>query len=472
VRPDLVEAVPLDKQGCVSLTADALGALLGLLQQHRLADALGLEPGTPQDTAAEQVLAAVGLGTDAGAGSSSSSSGDGVKPYYNFTPIDTGVPDQESGRLVGVSAADAELNSLLGDMADKVTPAQYQAKGTAVLKAHIKGLGKAAKAAQRAGRAADAGALHFLAAVLRTQLSGAVGQVAVHDLLTQVLVLLGGEGTGTRGHLDPAAALTFAYALLQARQQEQPDEPVADWLFISPAVFRQLHMLRKLLWTLQDIQLDRAVKSAKQALEAPEAAKAAAGKQGKGSRKSKAQLAAAAALEQAEADRRAFATRLKQQEAREEQRQRQRQQRRLRRRASVDPAAAAAAAGGAAEAPAGSEEDCLTAEEQRWLTSLLLFSSLDSDEMLWVHLELGPKYSLMLSQGPGQGVSVPVGWMHWVVNLRPCIKVAWEVVRPQHMAGAGLMQRLLRSRALGLAPDYLALVPTAARQLRRCRQFL
>jgi hypothetical protein len=62
--------------------------------------------------------------------------------------------------------------------------------------------------------------------------------------------------------------------------------------------------------------------------------------------------------------------------------------------------------------------------------------------------------------------------MHWVFNLLPCIKVAWEVVRPQHMAGAGLMQRHLRSRALGLASDYLALVPTAAKEIIRWLQFL
>ncbi len=40
---------------------------------------------------------------------------------------------------------------------------------------------------------------------------------------------------------------------------------------------------------------------------------------------------------------------------------------------------------------------------------------------------------------------VAEGWLHWVFNTHPCVKVAMEVLRPQAAAACMQMQRLLRS---------------------------
>lgn len=254
-------------------------------------------------------------------------------------------------------------------------------------------------------------------------------------LLAQALLLLGGEGTGTRGHLDPAAAVTYAIGLVPPGQKQwDPATPLATWLFISPDVFADSALLRRLLWVLQHLKHQRAAACAAQQLATMQ------GKEGR-------PIAARRAAQQAVvADAEAFHERWQQQKQQWEQRQQQ-----------------------------GSCEDSdepLTAEEQEWLTSLLLYNRLDPGEMAAVQAELGGQYAVVLVQRAGEGVCVPVGWMHWVHNSRPCIKCAWEVVRPQALAGCVLMHRRLRCRAHGLANDYLGLVPGAVRELLAWRHFL
>jgi hypothetical protein len=39
---------------------------------------------------------------------------------------------------------------------------------------------------------------------------------------------------------------------------------------------------------------------------------------------------------------------------------------------------------------------------------------------------------------------VPEGWLHWVFNTAPCVKIAMEVLRPQAAAACLQMQQLLR----------------------------
>lgn len=259
-------------------------------------------------------------------------------------------------------------------------------------------------------------------------------------LLAQALLLLGGEGTGTRGHLDPAAAVTYAIGLVPPGQKQwDPATPLASWLFISPDVFADTALLRSLLWVLQHLKHQRAAAGAAQHLAAMQ------GKRGR-------PIAARRAAQQAVvAEAEAFSQRWQQQKQQwEEQPQRQQQQ------------------GGCGD----SDSEQLTAEEQEWLTSLLLYSRLDPGEMAAVQAELGGQYAVVLVQRAGEGVWVPVGWMHWVHNSRPCIKCAWEVVRPQALAGCVLMHRRLRCRAHGLANDYLGLVQGAVRELAAWRHFL
>ena len=36
----------------------------------------------------------------------------------------------------------------------------------------------------------------------------------------------------------------------------------------------------------------------------------------------------------------------------------------------------------------------------------------------------------IIAQEAGTLVSIPLGWYHWVLNLRPCMKVAWDPTDP------------------------------------------
>lgn len=46
--------------------------------------------------------------------------------------------------------------------------------------------------------------------------------------------------------------------------------------------------------------------------------------------------------------------------------------------------------------------------------------------------QTGLAYVRVLRQGHGDMVHVPAGWMHMVINLRACLKMAWAVYMPQH----------------------------------------
>lgn len=45
----------------------------------------------------------------------------------------------------------------------------------------------------------------------------------------------------------------------------------------------------------------------------------------------------------------------------------------------------------------------------------------------------GETYAVRIQQYAGELVHVPAGWLHWVVNNRPCIKVAWIFSLDSHM---------------------------------------
>ncbi|KAF6263214.1 hypothetical protein COO60DRAFT_1491135 [Scenedesmus sp. NREL 46B-D3] len=90
-----------------------------------------------------------------------------------------------------------------------------------------------------------------------------MGSMLTYQLTTQVLFLMGAAGSLTGGHVDPVAAMTFAWLLqienIPENQLAQLQlQPVATWLFISPAVFNDPGLLDKLLDALLEPEKLRA----------------------------------------------------------------------------------------------------------------------------------------------------------------------------------------------------------------------
>jgi len=443
VQPAKARKQTLDSKGAVSINVAGVIALLDRLQPEQLSNR-GAEQGTsaPADLAT-QVLAALTeqsnssgrgkAGTRKGTTSSSSSSQAEPPPYFAWSIIDR---DAE----VGVAAADAEINELLGSTWDTLPPSSSTAQARTVARKHRRLLRAAAKAAKAAGRGGVREACRLLSAALRIRFSKAAGELALQDLCTQGLLLLGGAGTGTRAHIDLAAALTYAFAVIMDGQPMQPQAVLARWLFISPEVFVRLPLFRKLLWLLQRLYRQRAVDACQQQLAELKqaAASTARPRRGRAAAAVSAEAARAeAALQQAQEE---LADLMQQQQAA----------------AVVDPAGTSA----------------LSTQEQDWLQDMLTDSRLSPAEMQVVAVELGAPYAVLLDQRAGEGVSVAVGWMHWVSNLLPCIKVAWELVRPEQMAMAVQMQRALRCRAQLLPSDYLAIAAGAVNELLLWRRFV
>jgi hypothetical protein len=126
-------------------------------------------------------------------------------------------------------------------------------------------------------------------------------------------------------------------------------------------------------------------------------------------------------------------------------------------------------AAAAAEAAAAETDEVaaspLTPQEQDWLAYLLSSSTLSEVEMEGVEAALGTEYAIVHKQKAGEVMRVPVGWMHWVVNLLPCIKCAWEVVRPQDIAAALQTQLFVRCRAPRPPGDYLKIITAVVHEL-------
>ena len=78
---------------------------------------------------------------------------------------------------------------------------------------------------------------------------------------------------------------------------------------------------------------------------------------------------------------------------------------------------------------------------------------------------LGPNATFKLQQRAGDKVVVPPGWIHWVITVLPCVKVAWEIVEPESLADCVLIWRdiipqLLKNDQLQNAEDYTAVLST------------
>jgi hypothetical protein len=192
--------MPLDKHGGVTLSADALAALLGRMQPKQLADAVKAKAGQPTADIIATMLQAVGItqqqvsgsrrasasGAAATAAGSSSGGGSGSMrtevPYFNFNPIDMSgleVHQQQQGGAgssgggggsnggssgvagASLSEADAAVSQLLGDIRDSVRPSEYTAAAWKVARRHVKKLHKSARRAKKAGKAGDAAACRW-----------------------------------------------------------------------------------------------------------------------------------------------------------------------------------------------------------------------------------------------------------------------------------------------------------------------
>lgn len=72
----------------------------------------------------------------------------------------------------------------------------------------------------------------------------------------------------------------------------------------------------------------------------------------------------------------------------------------------------------------------------------------------------------------GQWVHVPVGWPHIVLNLQPCLKVAYEVLRPGDVVRAVQMQQHLRRCFLNNTADYMEVAAEVVKELLRWADYL
>jgi hypothetical protein len=98
---------------------------------------------------------------------------------------------------------------------------------------------------------AASAALLVFAFMLRMRLSAAAGQHLLRvDMVSQVLLLCGIGATFTNFHMDPAGAVTWAFALGDAVER---GTLLAVWLFLHPRVLTEKALLLQLLKALKSV---------------------------------------------------------------------------------------------------------------------------------------------------------------------------------------------------------------------------
>jgi hypothetical protein len=105
-----------------------------------------------------------------------------------------------------------------------------------------------------------------------------------------------------------------------------------------------------------------------------------------------------------------------------------------------------------------------TEEELRMLGIVLTDWRPSPADMREVEI-LGREHVVLIYQRAGEGVNVKVGWMHAVCNLLPCVKIAFEVLRPEDAVGAVQMQRYLRCMCNDLPDDYMCIMQVVVDEL-------
>jgi hypothetical protein len=313
--------------------------------------------------------------------------------------------------------------------------------------------------------------------LLRSQQKQAISLISNNKLLQLtpacVVHCLSPAGTRTPGHIDPAAALTFAWPLLQpgeAWSEALMQQELALWLFVNPSAEAWQRLLDWLLRRQQRQQQQADAGGAAPGTASAASALDAGGDDtagGKQDQQSTAKKAGAVQLEHAQkvtaGDSDAAATvrqdqrssRLRQQQQAKAQ-QPLKQQQQQQGESSEPPAK-----------PVGAKQLQEAAEQ------LLRGLDLQPGEVHDLAQHMG-RHAVLLSQHAGEAMSVEPGWKHWVFNQRPCFKVAFELLRPRQAAAIVHMQQRLRGKMVVAQMDYMRVGCSVVEQLqewaRWCRQ--
>jgi hypothetical protein len=177
--------------------------------------------------------------------------------------------EREACRLLQEAASQQQpAGSHLGDSSTRIA--------TDAAARHEQRLRQDAAAAAAAGQQQRAAALQVLATALRLKFcakSGGGSSLCNKIVLLSLLLVALQRGTGMPGHIDPAAAVNYAFAVVEddatdEEVQQRLQQPLACWLFVSPAVFTSVVLLRQLLWLVDDQrQRQKAAKKCRAALD-------------------------------------------------------------------------------------------------------------------------------------------------------------------------------------------------------------
>jgi hypothetical protein len=258
-------------------------------------------------------------------------------------------------------------------------------------------------------------------------------------------------GTRTPGHIDPAAALTFAWPLLLPDEQWSEglmQQVLALWLFVDPSPQAWQRLLD---WLLARQQGQPPQQQQQQAAAAADGGKVGGNRDQNSTTKQRQQeqgesdTAGAVAATRDQCISRSCQQQQQQQSKAPSQLKQQQQQQQ-----SFDSAAAKAV----------SAKQLQDAAEQ-----LLKGLDLQPGDLHSLAQHMGP-HAVLLSQRAGEGMSVEPGWKHWVFNQRPCFKVAFELLRPRQAAAIVHMQQRLRGKMVVQQMDYMRVGCSVVEQLQ------
>lgn len=292
-------------------------------------------------------------------------------------------------------------------------------------------------------------AVHLLNAFILLQLfSAAMGRTlycGYGQVYNTILLLMGCAGTSTPGHIDPAAALTFAWPMLLAGEQWSEalmSQVLALWLFVSPS--REAWRLL-IDWLLQRQQTKGQAAGPAAAVAAPASEASVFQQQQTSSERQRVQKAG---MERVPGD---HPSRTPNEATGSDEQALQRQH----------PAPVCTAPSKPVSAK----------QLQEAADQLLRGFELLPDEVHALAQHMG-QHAVLVEQRAGQSVSVEPGWKHWVFNQRPCFKLAFELLRPRQAAAVVHMQQQLRGKMFVKQNDYMKVGCRVLLQLQHWAQWL
>lgn len=404
-----------------ALDADAFIALLGCLSKQELARRVpAASAADPPAELAKKVLDHISK--DPTKATHSEDNHLNHCNYFQCNPDDgRRTTLAEGGQAVGLVALDDDIT--LAGRNPGLSPVEKRQLAADLAATHRQPLQLAAQQALQSGQLSRAQALLFWDWVIKLRFSQQSGSMLNSGIVGHTLLLAGLPGSATPGHIDVAAAQNYALPLLLSGEQPEQllHQPLARWLCVSPRVFTDQQALKQ--WVrLLAAQLERRGRQAEfieRYCREPGSAPCVipSSKPGSNRRLTTArQLAAASAAQN-----------------------------------RVQAAEAAAQqlvyAVDAVDGPA------LSADGYRVLAQVMSNKyKMTAAEMLEVKDVLGDD-AIVIDQCGMDCVNIRPGWMHFVVNLRPCLKVAFERLSVEDVVGIAHMSRL-RSRFVGLPADY------------------